>query len=373
MAEEITLTRDDVAKLLQDPSGETRAATAEKVADGFGSGSMTEQEREIAEEIFRLMLKDAEVRVRQALSERLKENPDVPHDVVKGLAGDVAEVALPVLEFSQVLSDDDLIEIVRSQPEGHQIAVAKREGVSESVSEALADTNSEEVVATLMENDNAEIGEKTFQKVLDNFGESERVNAPMAKRQELPVSVSERLVNLVSDALKDHLVTHHEMSADMATDLILQSRERATLSLLDNEDQLDAAQLVQQLKRNGRLTPTIILRALCLGDIEFFEAAIAELAGVPIANAHSLIFDRGELGLSAIYDKAEMPTGLFPFVRAAVDVLHETEYDGGPGDRERFRDRMIQRVLTSFEDGFDSESFDYLINKLSGDGSHAAV
>ncbi len=54
----------------------------------------------MAEQIFRIMVKDAEVRVREALAINLKENPNVPHDVAVTLAKDVDQVALPVLRFS---------------------------------------------------------------------------------------------------------------------------------------------------------------------------------------------------------------------------------------------------------------------------------
>ena len=373
MAEEIKLSKADVARLLQDPSTGMRAGTAAKVATEFSVGNLSAEERTLAEEIFRLMLRDAEVRVRQALSEKLKESPMVPRDVAIGLAGDVAEVAAPMLESSSVLTDADLLEIVRSHPADHQIAIAKRATVSEAVSDALAESRNEDVVATLMGNDGADIAERTLQKVIDDFGDSEKVNAPMAHRAELPVSISERLVSLVSDTLKDHLVTHHEMSSDTATDLILQSRERATLSLLGRKGEFkDSMQLVNQLHRNGRLTSTIILRSLCLGDLDFFEAAIAKLGNIPVSSAHRLIFDRSGLGLEAIYRRCGLPQGLYKFVRTALDVVHETNYDGGPADRERFRSRVIERVLTSFEEGFDRDSFDYLINKLNYDAAHAA-
>ena len=373
MVEEINLKKSDVSRLLQDPSASTRSEMAAKVAGEFTVGRMTAAERKLAEEIFRLMLKDAEVRVRQALSEKLKESPEVPEDVAVGLASDVIEVAGPMLESSTVLTDADLLEITRSRPADHQVAIAKRATVSEAVSEALAESRNEDVVATLMGNDGAAIAERTLQKVIDDFGDNENVNAPMVRRAELPVAISERLVTLVSAVLKDHLVTHHEMSPDTATDVILQSRERATLSLLDEDSEAsDPRKLVDQLHANGRLTPTIILRSLCLGDLDFFEVALAKLADIPIVNAHQLIHDRGNLGLDAVYRKCGMPKGLYGFVRTALDVVHETDYDGGPGERERFRTTVIERVLTSFEDGFDSESFDYLINKLNYQAADAA-
>ena len=80
----------------------------------------------MAEDIFRIMGKDTEVRVREALSQNLKEKPNVPHDIAVSLAKDVDSVSLPVLQFSEVLSDADLIEIVRSQDPAKPVAIAQR-------------------------------------------------------------------------------------------------------------------------------------------------------------------------------------------------------------------------------------------------------
>ena len=52
--------------------------------------------------------------VRDALSENLKENPNVPHEVALSLAQDVDQVSLPVLQYSEILSDQDLTEVDRS-------------------------------------------------------------------------------------------------------------------------------------------------------------------------------------------------------------------------------------------------------------------
>jgi len=369
VTEQLKLTLADVDDLLKDPSPDTRARTAAKVATQFDDGDLSADERRIAEEIFRVMVQDAEARVRRALSEHLKRSPDVPRDVAVKLAEDVVEVAAPMLEFSEVLSDEDLLRIVRSRPPEHQLAVAKRRTVSAVVADALADSGSEDVVSTLMANEGADIAEPTFDKVIDRFGDSERVNESIVRRTKVPISVAERLVTLVSDTLRQQLVARHDLPADLAADLVLQSRERATVGLLsEGADRMDSLELVDQLYRNGRLTSTIILRALCTGDTDFFDAALAKLAGIPIANAHVLARDRGELGLKALYEKCRLPPRMYTFFRVAMDVAQETDYDGGPHDRERYRHRMIERVLTHFEDGFDRESIDYLIAKL-GEGA----
>ena len=363
-----TLTKEDVSKLLTDPSGDNRAQTAAKIAADFGHGTLTESERTMAEEIFRIMVKDAEVRVREALAQNLKENPALPRDVAMSLAKDVDSVALPVLQFSEVLSDEDLIEIVRSQGAAKQMAIAARPTVSEAVSTALVETEVEEVVTTLVANEGAEISEKSLHKVVEDFGDTEAVQDAMVHRPKLPVTVVERLVTLVSENLKEELAKRHEMSDSMATDLILQSRERATITLSSESDDDDLDRLIRQLRENGRLTPSIVLRALCMGDLKFFEAAVCELAGVPLVNGRQLMHDSGALGLKALYEKTGLPENHFPAVRAAIDVARETEYDGRENDRERYSRRMIERILTQYGDlgvEFDSDDLEYLLAKMN--------
>jgi len=357
-----------VTKLLQDPSPEHRALAAAKVSKAFSSNLMGEKERAIAEDIFRAMVRDAEIRVRAALSQSLKANASIPHDVAVSLAKDVAEVATPILEFSEVLTDEDLIEIVDNQAPEHQVAIAKRKKVSPQVSEALADTHNVDVVSALVSNKGARISERTMNKVIDEFGEDETVNGALAKRPQLPLKVAERLVTLVSESLRDYLVTHHELPPDMATDLIFESRERATVGLLEpGVDDIDVRALVNQLYDNRRLTPTLVVRALCMGDLLFFEESMARLADINVTSAYMLIHDKGELGLKALFQACGFPLSMMEIVRAALTVAAETDYDGRDGDRERFRDRMIERVLTQFETGFDSQNLDYLISRL---GSH---
>ena len=377
------LSQADVAKLLSDPTPGTRAATAAKVAGAFDPADLSASERALAEEIFRLMVKDAEVRVRQALTENLKQNGNVPHDVAVALANDVDHVALPMIEFSQVLNDADLMAIIGSQDPAKQEAIAGRAQVSEALSEALVETGNEAAVTRLVSNEGAAISEQTFQKVVDDFGDRAGVQSAMVNRSSLPVTVSERLVALVSENLREELVKRHELPAGLATDIILKSRERATISLSSDSGVDDVMALVRQLSDNGRLTSSIIMRALCMGDITFFECAMAHLSGVTLDNARRLIHDRGPLGLRAVFDKAKLPPAQFMAVRAALDVSRETEMDGGENDRERYARRMIERIMTQYDDlgvEFESSDLEYLLTKMDelpsdvlGDGGSSSA
>lgn len=366
MSNQNILSSADVARLLQDPNADNRAEAAAKVASTFASSGLNDKERHIAEDIFRVMLKDAAVRVRQALSDSLKDNPEVPHDVAVTLAQDVDAVALPIIEQSVVLNDEDLVEIVQTRSALAQQAVAKREVVSETVSEAIANTDNEEAIAALVSNEGAAIGEKTFEKVLDKYSESDLIKTPMAQRQSLPINVSERLVTMVSEKLREHILANHAISATTASDLLLESREKATVSLLEGgTDRSAVIELVDQLYANKRLTPTLILRALCMGDTTFFETALAKMAGIPVVNAYKLVHDKGELGIRRLFEVAKVPQQFVGVAQVALELADEMLETAGDNS-ELFRQLMIERVLTRMEDAFDSdaENMDYLIGKL---------
>ncbi|GAA0591081.1 DUF2336 domain-containing protein [Caenispirillum bisanense] len=362
------LTPEDVNRLLSDPSAEARSETARKLARQFGDLELTEAERQLAVDIFRLMVRDAEVRVRQALAVNLKENPLVPHDVALSLARDVTQVALPMLEFSTVLTTEDLVEIVRSQDREKQKAVARRDEVDAKVAEELVYRGDAEVAATLAGNDGAQLSESALLRMVDRFGDHEAVQNPLAHRAVLPVTVAEKLVTRVSETLRQHILANHELPPDMAADLVMRSRERATIGLSSESSEDEVERLVMQMQDHGRLTPSIILRAVCMGDVKFCEYALAVRAGIPIINARQLIHDSGPFGLKGIFEKAGLPKTFYPAIRAAVDVARETQYDGEENDRERYSRRMIERVLTQYGDlgvDFESADLEYLLAKMN--------
>ena len=102
--ERLHLSEADVLRLMQDKSPQSRADVAAKVA-GDVDGTLTDQERALADDILRLLARDVAVMVRSALSESLKSSVNLPHDIALTLARDVEDVAMPVLECSKILSE----------------------------------------------------------------------------------------------------------------------------------------------------------------------------------------------------------------------------------------------------------------------------
>jgi uncharacterized protein (DUF2336 family) len=361
------LSIEDVTRLAQDPSPAARVGTAAKLAQQFNTSSFTPAEMRLAEQIFMVMVRDAEVRVREALSANLKHNPLLPHDVAVALAKDVDSVALPVLSASDVLTSEDLVQIVKGQGTPARLdAIAGRKEIPASVSAAIVDAGSESVVAKLLANPGADFAEPTLHKVVDKFGDSEAVQGPLVHRSVLPVTVAERLVTHVAEHLRAHLLASHKISPDLALDLVLHSRERATVGLAMGVSEAGLAALAAQLKDNNRLTASLVLRAICMGNLRFFEHAVAALAGVPIGNTRVLIHDPGRRGLKTAWTKAGFPASFLPAIEAALDVVGHTELDDQ--NPERYARRIIERILTQYEKigvEFNDDDLEYLLAKVN--------
>jgi uncharacterized protein (DUF2336 family) len=363
------LTDSDIRTLIKGPTEDDRAQAAHKICRCIEDAALSPEERAHAESIIAIMAQDAAVLVRRALAVALKNSPKLPRDIANKLAQDIETIALPIILNSPVLTDSDLVAIVRSCPASKQVAVASRESLSVTVTGAISEFAVSSAVERALANDNALFDEEGLERALDRFSGVSAVTAAMVHRGELPVSVTEKLVSIVTGELFDHLVNHHELPPQIAIDLAMGARERVTIDIVEQAArQKDLGRFVQQLNLNGRLTPSLIMRGLCLGHMSFVEHAMAELAGLSHQRMWLLMNDSGPLGLKAAFDRAGLPPRLFPSFRAAIEVYHAIDREGGSRDRIIFRKRMLERTLTLFQ-SIPKDDLDYLLEKLDATGA----
>ena len=115
--------------------------------------------------------------------------------------------------------------------------------------------------------------------------------------------------------------------------------------MLRGAEDIDA--VIQWLHTNRRLTPVLLFRALCAGDLGLFVAGMALRAGIPQENARRLAWDDGELGMAALMKKATVAPGLTHPFQVAVGVAKRMEYEGGDAQREDFQSEVISELFTA--------------------------
>ncbi len=360
----LALTADDVNRLLQDKTADSRLHMTGKIGSAYNTSHLSTKELMVAEQIFRLLLRDTEQRVRESLAQYVKDSSQIPRDIVLTMARDVAEVSLPILQFSEVLSDDDLIELIGATEEvSRYLAISRRRKVSEAISDTLIEKGHEEVANSLVENSGAAISETGFNKIVGDFGSSEKLMKAVSSRAYLPVATVEKLVNLVSSSLADTLKQKYKLAApaEHIEKEVEKTHEKQTLGLIKlAQAEAYIEKLIAQLQSTGRLTPSIILSALCQGNFEFFETALAHLSNIPVANARKLITDRGELGFRAIYNKSGLPDAMFPAVKLLLKIVRDLDAEGEKKGGSRYANRIVERILQHAENS-KMENLSYII------------
>ena len=345
------------------PKARIEAATA--VAKEFASGTMAHREREIATRILGLLARDIEVRVRQAVAQHVKSCPYLPEDMAQTLANDVETVALPVIQYASVLSEADLMAIIDSGSVDKQIAVAKRQTVSENVSDALVDAGNARVVGALLANHGADIAERSYGKVLDRFPSNIQIQELVIERPTLSLATTERLIACVSFELRERVLARHGVGVELTDELIRHGREGAlTRSVAADRKDGEVEGVINRLKGKGELTPTLVLRALCEGNLNLFEVAMAALADMSVDNARTFLHQRGPGGLRMVFRDTGMPQPMFRPIQLTIEEVGALREESPTAEAAEISRRIVDRLVSEY-DGLPEGGLEPLMSELS--------
>ena len=223
--------------LASDRDVEVRSQLATKVATLLPH--LDQAEQQAAEnrvlEVLELLARDQAVQVRRILAETLKDERAVPETVIKHLARDSDDlVAVPLLEFSPLLEDNDLISIIQDDCGTERLcAISRRNGLSADVSDAIVARDHEPAITELLENHSAQIRENTLDALVDRAATVASWQAPLARRPSLPSQTVQKLSKIVADSLLDQLLERSDL--DPETEAAVREEVRRRLEQAQDE------------------------------------------------------------------------------------------------------------------------------------------
>ncbi len=339
--------------LARDENQDVRSGLAEKIARIAPGLTADEQDkvRRMTYEALDILARDQVTRVRQILSEALKDVAGAPPELIRRLAKDVElVVAGPVLQFSPVLTDEDLIEIIGSDPvHGALAAISNRTDVSEDISDALVAADESDVIAALLSNPSAQIREETLDSILDRATDEEQWHAPLVKRLILPPGAAARLARFVADNLLTLLIERKDLDSDTATAVRLVVERRLKEEASGSEEKPSKAgkgkrksagekkksplNRAKDLHKDGKLDEAALSRALKEGDRDFVTAAISVLAKVKMKTVKKIVSARSAKGLVALSWKAGLSMDFAVSLQQKLAHIQPAELLKGSGGR----------------------------------------
>jgi len=291
--------------LAADDQEEVRADIARKIARLLPTLSEAERARvsDLTLETLTLLAEDQLPRIRSILSEELKHSELAPHAVIKRLASDIeAIVAAPILEYSPLLSDHDILEIITSGvAQGAMPAIARRENLGAPVADAVVASMDVPAVAALLRNPSAQIREETLDQIVDNAAGVEGWHEPLVLRPELSVRAMRRIATFVARSLVETLVREHQIGGELEAALKAAVEDRIKQEATAEDPPAIA---LEDLIAAGALDEEAVTQAIGRKDRPFLVAAFAHLSGLTPAQIERILVSKSPPAVTALVWKS---------------------------------------------------------------------
>lgn len=266
--------------LARDEDPQARARLYGSLAGLFESAGATlsPHEREMMAGIMAQLAQQVEMSVRNALAEKLANDPSAPPELILLLANDRIEVARPILERTQRITEDDLLGLIQKTTAQHHVSIAGRPDVTERLSAELARSAFAEVVVALLRNHRARISGETMDGLVERSRATEGFQAPLLARPDMSPQHAERMCAFVSQTLQEYILRHFKVDPERIKASTAAAATEAAGRLAEASG---PARVVEKLHAAGQLRPAFLMKCLHQGQMDMFEAGFSRLLGLP--------------------------------------------------------------------------------------------
>jgi uncharacterized protein (DUF2336 family) len=263
----------DYAKEKSDDSYER---LTREITEIYADGGLSNIERQIANDVLLLLLQQAEIDLRVALSERLSLQEHVPLELVLRLAHDDIAVASHVLLKSKYISELDLAEVVKNKGQQHWRTIAKRENLGPTVAESLINTGDVETAITLVGNLTASLSQDNMHDLSVLALRSDRLHMPLLKRPEVSNDIALTLYMFVSQELRKKILNDYNINQqllDKTIEGLLEELHRGGHRPWDVTEEM--LNLARAFRDREEMSTGLLTRTLRRGQLPFFVALLS--------------------------------------------------------------------------------------------------
>jgi len=315
-------------KIAKEPSSDKRRELLRQITDMFltNPGGHTAVSYAAFDEIAGTVIADFTSEVRSELARTLTQTSLPLRNTARQLAMDDIEIARPVLEGWNALTEADLIDVVQTKSQEHMIALIKRSEIGEKVSSALVAHGEDRVVTALLSNKGAAIDRETYEKVTERCQSNTVLHAPLVRRQGVPLDLLNDLYASVAVELRQEILKQYEGVSSQELDAALE-RSRSRVSKLYGALPADievAERQLRMLERAGDLKPALLVRLMRDGSKSrtLYLLAVAKLTDTDYEVISRIMDVRDVDALALLCRAAGFDRGLFVALSLSVAGDH---------------------------------------------------
>ncbi|SFB36855.1 Uncharacterized conserved protein, DUF2336 family [Rhizobium sp. NFR07] len=309
-------------------SDRSRAAGA--LARAYLQSDMGSEEHRAAGMAMTYLLDDPSPKVRLALAEALALSPEAPRAIVLALAEDQPEIACTVIAMSPVLRDADLVDLAGR---GHAFTrglIAARPGLGRSAAAAIAEIGEEAEIGLLLENETASISRLSLRRMAERFGHVAGIRHLLLQNGSLPGDARHILVAQISAALAGSGLIQATISRGRIEVLTREAGDEAAIAIAGSVSHDEIEPLVEHLRVTNRLTPALLIHALCGGKVDFFACAIVSLVNLDERRVRAILATGRIHAVRALFEAAGIGRDIVAVFVEAVFQWRRMAAHGGP-------------------------------------------
>ena len=286
-----------------------------EVTDLFfeSTGSRNQRESQLFDDVLQLVAANMQDGVLAELAQNFADAEDAPVGLMRDLANHAFEIAAPILQRSPVLDDQTLLKVVGSQSQSHIKAVAQRERVSETLSDAIVKFGDDHAVDALVRNDGAKISRTSLEVVVDRARDSSVLHEGVIGRRDMPLDLLNEMYFVVEASLREQILKRNATVDAKTLDAALaKTRERLRKSAIAmNDETRKALAFIQSKKASGELNARLLVSLYREAKQAHFLYGLAELTNLDADTAQELIERHDIDGLAMICRAANIERPLF--------------------------------------------------------------
>ena len=321
------MTAHDLLLFDDEHAPEHDIAAAREFAERYLQAEHGSQERASMATALTVLLDDPSRAIRKAISKTLASRAYAPAHVVRSLASDIDEVAIPVLRESPILTDAELVDLLAQGSEAVQCAIAGRAGLPASISAAICEVASERACQFLLDNASAEVLQSSLLRLAQRFENRPDICDQLLRTRDLPLANRYELLMRLAESLDDHPIVLERVPENQRHTFLSDAEDKVVLRLALEASEEELPDFVEHLRSRGKLNTRLLLRSVCCGRLRFFAAALANLGQVPLPRLCKLLVTVRRSALQAILRKAGLPIRSHQAFLLAIDIARQAEAD----------------------------------------------
>jgi len=335
-----------LVEVVTSPDIPARISLAHELGCFVAEQSNSRQEKESLKPVFEFLTGDSDPEVQVTLAKAICQSKYVmPRGIVFKMAAEGCEEAASILlKQSPLMSVKLMKHIIGKYDTFRHTCIAGRAGLTADLTSMLIKQCDEEVLVHLLHNVSADVNEAGYRQLLMRFPDSAVICDLIGERPALPAVVSEMLVSLATDRMRDAAIDRGWMKEAVADDMAMDLREKFTLEIAEKHSAEDGVKLVDALHKSKRLTTTLLLRAACCNNMQFVENGMTKASRLPIDRVVELLYS-GPMGVGAVAARAGFDAASTLILTFAFEVHQEMQFFKEEQSDDSFSKRLIERVL----------------------------